>query len=50
MLVATKNKTDIEGLKDMLSPEFDKKDLCAARKILGIEIYHDWARGKLFLT
>ena len=50
MLVATKNKSDVARLKEMLSSKFDIKDLGAARKILGMEIYRDRTRGKLFLT
>ena len=50
MLVATKNKSDVARLKELLSSEFDMKDLGPAKKILGMEIYRDRARGKLFLT
>ena len=50
MLVATKNKLDIARLKELLNSEFDMKDLGPAKKILGMEIYRDRARGKLFLT
>ena len=50
MLVATKKKTDIDRLKELLSLQFDMKDLGAARKILGTEIYRDRAINMLFLT
>ena len=36
MLVATKNKTDVARLKELLSSEFDMKDLGPAKKILGM--------------
>ena len=41
MLVATKNKSDVVRLKELLSSEFDMKDLDPAKKILGIEIYKE---------
>ena len=50
MLVATKNKSDVARLKELLSSEFDMKELGPAKKILGMEIYRYRARGKLFLT
>ena len=50
MLIAARSKTDIQKLKSLLSAEFDMKDLGAARKILGMEIYRDRDQKKLFLS
>ncbi|CAL9237692.1 unnamed protein product [Arabidopsis halleri] len=42
----------VEGvkLKDLLSAEFEMKDLGAAKKILGMEILRDRSQNKLFLS
>ncbi|KAJ4718340.1 Retrovirus-related Pol polyprotein from transposon TNT 1-94 [Melia azedarach] len=50
MLIAAENKSDVQKLKDLLSVEFEMKDLGAARKILGMEIYRDRSKKKLFLS
>ena len=50
MLIATKSKHEIARLKTQLSKEFDMKDLGAAKKILGMEIYRDRRRGQLKLS
>ena len=50
MLIAAKDKSDIQKLKGLLSAEFEMKDLGAARKILGMEIYRDRSQKKLFLS
>ncbi|KAJ4711603.1 Retrovirus-related Pol polyprotein from transposon TNT 1-94 [Melia azedarach] len=50
MLIAAENKSDVQKLKDLLSIEFEMKDLGAARKILGMEIYRDRSKKKLFLS
>ena len=50
MLIAAKSKSDIQKLKDLLSAEFDMKDLGAAKKILGMEIYKEREKKKLFLS
>ncbi|KAJ4713974.1 Retrovirus-related Pol polyprotein from transposon TNT 1-94 [Melia azedarach] len=50
MLIATENKSNVQKLKDFLSVEFEMKDLGAARKILGMEIYRDISKKKLFLS
>ncbi|KAL6181625.1 hypothetical protein ACLB2K_048276 [Fragaria x ananassa] len=50
MLIAAENKSDIQKLKGLLSAEFEMKDLGAARKILGMEIYRDRSQKKLFLS
>ena len=44
------NIDGISHLKDLLSNEFDMKDLEAARKILGMEIIRDRRRKLMFLT
>ena len=46
MLIAAKKKSDVLKLKKLLSSEFDMKDLGAAKKILGMEIYRDHGRKK----
>lgn len=43
ILIEAKNKSDIKVLKSLLSTGFEMKDLGAARKILGMEIYSDRA-------
>ncbi|KAJ4705025.1 Retrovirus-related Pol polyprotein from transposon TNT 1-94 [Melia azedarach] len=50
MLIAAENKSDVQKLKDLLNVEFEMKDLGAARKILGMEIYRDRSKKKLFLS
>uniref|UniRef100_A0A3Q7H623 Reverse transcriptase Ty1/copia-type domain-containing protein n=1 Tax=Solanum lycopersicum TaxID=4081 RepID=A0A3Q7H623_SOLLC len=50
MLIAEKKKYDIQKLKGLLSAEFEMKDLGAAWKILGMEIFRDRERRKLFLS
>ena len=50
MLIAARNKTDIQKLKGLLSPKFEMKDLGATQKILGMEIYRDRVQKKLFLS
>ncbi|KAJ4730101.1 Retrovirus-related Pol polyprotein from transposon TNT 1-94 [Melia azedarach] len=50
MLIAAENKSDVQKLKDLLSIEFEMKDLGAARKIQGMEIYRDRSKKKLFLS
>ena len=41
MLIAASSKAEIDNLKALLSSEFEMKDLGAAKKILGIEIWRD---------
>ncbi|OAE27396.1 hypothetical protein AXG93_2015s1240 [Marchantia polymorpha subsp. ruderalis] len=43
-------ESDIQKLKASLSAEFEMKDLGAARKILGVEIYRERKKRKLFLS
>lgn len=50
MLIATKEMSNVRKLKELLSSEFDMKDLGAAQKILGMEIYRDRVKKKLFLS
>ena len=50
MLIAAKSMCDIQNLKILLNGEFDMKDLGAAKKILGMEIYRDRTQKKLFLS
>ncbi|KAJ4703769.1 Retrovirus-related Pol polyprotein from transposon TNT 1-94 [Melia azedarach] len=50
MLIAAENKSDVQKLKDLLSVEFEMKDLGAARKIQGVEIYRERSKKKLFLS
>ncbi|KAM2004372.1 hypothetical protein ACFX15_027830 [Malus domestica] len=49
MLIACKSKVEIERLKTQLSNEFEMKDLGEARKILGMEIERNRAKGKISL-
>nr|CAD40363.2 OSJNBa0093P23.9 [Oryza sativa Japonica Group] len=50
MLIAAKDKSEIEKLKAQLSSEFEMKDLGAAKKILSMEITRERHSGKLYLS
>ena len=50
MLIACKSKRTVQDLKASLSREFEMKDLGAARKILGMEIFRDRAKKLLHLS
>ena len=50
MLIATKSKEDIRIVKELLNNEFKKKDLGAAKKILGMEIMRDRVARRLSLS
>lgn len=50
MLSVAKNMCDKQNLKILLSGEFDMKDLGAAKKILGMDIYRDKTQKRLFLS
>ncbi len=50
MLIAAKNKAEINRLKEVLSSEFEMKDLGAAKKILGMEIWRDRKAGRLYVS
>ena len=47
MLIAIENNSDIQRLKGLLSAKFEMKDLGAAKKILGMEIYRDRNQKKI---
>ena len=49
MLLIGPNMKIINGIKTILSREFDMKDLGIARRILGIEIERDRSNSLLFL-
>ena len=50
MLIASKNKEEIETLKTQLSQEFEMKDLGEAKKILRMEISRDRKLWRLCLN
>jgi len=50
MLIGAEKMCDIKKLKELLSSEFEMKDLGAAKKILGMEIFRDREKKKLFLS
>ena len=50
MLIACKERDRIEALKELLSSEFDMKDLGHARKILGMDIMRNKKEGIMFLS
>ena len=50
MLIASNLASEIEQVKEMLSAEFEMKDLGHAKKILGIEIQRDRKLKKLSLS
>lgn len=49
MLIAAQQICDAQKLKDLLSVEFEIKDLGAAKKIMGMKIFKDRSQNKLFL-
>ncbi|KAL2643839.1 hypothetical protein R1flu_011426 [Riccia fluitans] len=50
MLIAAKDKSEVEKIKIQLSVEFSMKDLDPAKCILGMEIQRDVKGGRLWLT
>nr|GEV48213.1 putative polyprotein [Tanacetum cinerariifolium] len=50
MLIAAKNMVVINDLKALLKSEFEMKDLGTAKKILGMEIWHDRNAGRLWVS
>uniref|UniRef100_A0A2N9IUP8 CCHC-type domain-containing protein n=1 Tax=Fagus sylvatica TaxID=28930 RepID=A0A2N9IUP8_FAGSY len=50
MLIAAKSMCEVNRLKSLLHKEFEMKDLGAAKKILGMEIYRDRGARKLWLS
>ena len=49
MLIASRDKSEIQKPKSLLSSESKMKDMWAAKKCLGMEIRMDPAQNKLFL-
>jgi hypothetical protein len=50
MLIAARNRSEVDKLKSQLRSSFNMKDLGTAKKILGMEISRDQKAGKLWLT
>ena len=50
ILIASQDKMEVEKLKILLSSEFEMKDLGDAKKILGMEIERDRAKGCLWVS
>ena len=50
MLITYRNKSDVQKLKELLSEEFEMKDLGAARKKFGMEIYRERSQKKITLS
>ncbi|KAH9718108.1 hypothetical protein KPL71_022089 [Citrus sinensis] len=50
MLIASKNRDEIERLKKQLAYEFEMKDLGDTQRILGMEIRRDKKNGSVWLT
>ncbi|KAH9718032.1 Integrase catalytic domain-containing protein [Citrus sinensis] len=50
MLIASKNRDEIERLKKQLASEFEMKDLGDAQRILGMEICRDKKNESIWLT
>lgn len=50
MLVASKDRHELNRLKDQLKAEFEMKDLGPARTILGIDITRNRKEGRTFLS
>lgn len=50
MLLAAKEMSEINKLKEVLSSEFEMKDMGAASRILGIDIKRDRKEGVLYLS
>ena len=50
MLIAARDRSEVDKLKSLLSSEFRMKDLGTAKRILGMEIHRDLENDKLLLT
>ncbi|KAL2631883.1 hypothetical protein R1flu_016569 [Riccia fluitans] len=50
MLIAAKDKSEVEKVKAQLSAKFSMKDLGPAKRILGMEIHEDVKDGRLWLV
>ena len=48
MLIASKHKSEIKRLKNLLKSEFEMKDLGNIKEIIGMDILRDRAVGTLF--
>ncbi|KAH9686485.1 Integrase catalytic domain-containing protein [Citrus sinensis] len=50
MLLASKDRSEIKKLKDLLNAEFEMNDLGCAKRILGMDVIRDRAAGTLFVS
>lgn len=50
ILIACKQRSEIEALKLLLNSEFDMKNLGHAKKILGTKIMRNRREGTIFLS
>lgn len=50
ILIAGKSRSAIDETNAMLKSEFEMKDLGAARRFLGMDIFHDRSQGRLWLS
>ena len=50
MLIASKDKMEVDRIKQQLRDEFEMKDLRLAKGILGMEIMRDKKNGILYLS
>ncbi|KAH9801638.1 hypothetical protein KPL71_001098 [Citrus sinensis] len=50
MLLASKDRSEIKKLKDLLNAEFEMKDLGCAKRILGMDIIRNRAAGTIFVS
>ncbi|KAH9781781.1 hypothetical protein KPL71_008610 [Citrus sinensis] len=50
MLLASKDRSEIKKLKDLLNAEFEMMDLGCAKRILGMDIIRNRAAGTLFVS
>ena len=50
MLIAARNKSDVQKLKELLSAEFEMKDLGAAQIFLGMEILGRGSKEAFLVT
>ena len=50
MLLASKDRSEIKKLKDLLNAEFEMKNLGCAKRILGMDIIRNRATGTLFVS
>lgn len=49
MLVVVKDLIEVKKFKELLSSEFEMKDLCCVKRIFGMNIYRDRKKGMLTL-